>query len=90
MVTQRNTYVNGFSFESKKWKYYEEGFRDLTGDKFWYRRRELHCFTETGQWEMRIDFQFFNKSWSYIHYNTFKIGSDATGYRLRIYWHYSY
>ena len=57
-------------FEDKTWEDYEEGFGDLDGDKMWYGLKALNCFTETQQWELRIDFQFANQTWSYyLHYN---------------------
>ena len=69
---------------NKKWKDYEEGFGDLNGDKLWYGLKALNCFTETGQWELRIDFQFDNKTWSHLHYKQFKVGSSSAEYPLTI------
>ena len=69
---------------NKKWKDYEEGFGDLNGDKLWYGLKALNCFTETGQWELRIDFQFNNKTWSHLHYKQFKVGSSSAEYPLTI------
>ena len=68
----------------KKWKDYEEGFVDLNGDKLWYGLKALNCFTETGQWELRIDFQFDNKTWSHLHYKQFKVGNSSAEYPLTI------
>jgi len=68
----------------KKWKDYEEGFGDLNGHKLWYGLEVLSCFTETGQWELRIDFQFENKTWSHLHYKQFKVGSSSVEYPLTI------
>ena len=67
MVIQRNK-KDGVKTFKKKWKDYEEGFGDLNGDKLWYGLKALNCFTETGQWELRIDFQFENKTWSHLYY----------------------
>ena len=63
---------------------HEEGFGDLNGDKLWYRLKALNCFTETGQWELRIDFQFDNKTWSHLHYKQFKVGSSSAEHPLTI------
>ena len=60
---------------NKTWEEYEEGFGDLDGDKLWYGLKALYCFTQTGNWELRIDFQFDNHTWSHFHYNTFSVGS---------------
>ena len=83
MVIQRNVKdeVNTFN---NKWKDYEEGFGDLTSSKFWYGLKALHCFTKIGQWELRIDFQFENKTWSHLHYNNFSVGMDSEEYPLAI------
>ena len=33
---------------------------------------------------MRVDYQLFNKSWSYLHYNQFSVGSTSEGYPLTV------
>ena len=83
MVIQRNK-KDGVKTFRKTWKDFEEGFGDLNGDKMWYGLKALNCFTETGQWELRIDFQFENKTWSHLHYTQFKVGSSSTEYPLTI------
>ena len=83
MVIQRNK-KDGVKTFDKKWKDYEEGFGDLTGGKLWYGLKALSCFTETGQWELRVDFQFENRTWSYIHYKLFKVGNTTAKYPLTI------
>ena len=74
MVIQKNVKDGEHTF-NRTWKDYEEGFGDLTSSKLWYGLKALHCFTQTGQWELRIDFQFENKTWSHLHYNTFSVGT---------------
>ena len=66
------------------WKDFEEGFGNLNGDKLWYGLKALNCFTENGQWELRIDFQFHNKTWSHLHYKQFKVGNTSAEYPLII------
>ena len=83
MVIQRNK-KDGVKTFDKKWKHFEEGFGDLNGDKLWYGLKALNCFTETGQWELRIDFQFENKTWFHLHYKQFKVGSSSAEYPLTI------
>ena len=83
MVVQRNKKVGVKTF-NKNWKDFEEGFGDLTGDKLWYGLKALNCLTETGQWELRIDFQFENKTWFHLHYKQFKVGSSSDEYPLTI------
>ncbi|XP_065918806.1 fibrinogen-like protein A [Dysidea avara] len=83
IVIQRNIKddVNTFN---KTWEEYEEGFGSLTRTKLWYGLQALHCFTQTGHWELRIDFQFDNHTWSHLHYNTFSVGSARQEYPLTI------
>ena len=69
---------------NKEWKDFEDGFGDIRGDQLWYGLKALSCFTETGQWELRIDFQFLNKTWSYLHYKQFKVGNTSAEYPLTI------
>ena len=33
---------------------------------------------------MRVDYQFNNKSWSYLHYNQFSVGSASEEYPLTV------
>ena len=68
---------------NKNWKEYEDGFGDLNED-FWTGLRLMNTLTQNGQWEMRVDFQKNNKSWSYLHYNQFSVGSASDEYRLTV------
>ena len=83
LVIQRNKRDGVKSFD-KKWKDYEEGFGNLAGGKLWYRLKVLSCFTENGQWELRVDFQFENRTWSHLHYTQFKVGNTSAKYPLTI------
>ena len=82
MVIQRNKRSSSVSF-NRNWTDYEKGFGDLNTE-FWYGLEELHCLTQRGQWEMRIDFQQTNNVRSYLHYNNFSIGSANEEYPLTI------
>ena len=44
----------------------------------------MNCLTQTGQWELRVDFEFKNKARSYLHYNVFKVGNATDEYPLTI------
>ena len=68
---------------NRPWSDYEEGFGDLNGE-FWYGLKNMNCLTQTGQWELRIDFEFKNKTRSYLHYNEFKVGNTTDEYPLTI------
>jgi len=60
----------------RSWTDYWNGFGDLNGE-FWYGVRPMYCLTKTGQWELRIDFEFQNKTKSYLRYNLFKVDSSG-------------
>ena len=83
IVIQRNKEDSSVSF-NRNWVDYEKGFGDLnTG--FWYGLEEIHYLTQRGQWEMRVDYQFTNnKSFSYLHYNQFSVGSASEEYPLTV------
>ena len=82
IVIQRNKRSSLVNF-NRNWTDYEKGFGDLNTE-FWYGLEELHCLTQRGQWEMRLDYQFFNKTWSYLHYTKFSVGSANDEYPLTI------
>ena len=81
IVIQRNK--NSLVNFNRNWTDYEEGFGDLNAG-FWYGLESMHCLTQRGQWEMRVDYQFNNKSWSYLHYNQFSVGSASEEYPLTV------
>jgi len=82
IVIQRNTKNSQLSF-NKNWREYKEGFGDLNKD-FWAGLELMHTLTQRGQWEMRVDYQFNNKTWSYFHYNNFSVGSAREEYPLTV------
>ena len=82
IVIQRNRQDNVVSF-NRNWTDYEEGFGDFDTE-FWYGLKPLHYLTDNGQWEMRVDYQETGKSWSYLHYNQFSVGSASEEYPLTV------
>ena len=68
---------------NRGWVEYEEGFGSLTGE-LWYGLRPLHCLTNQGQWQLRIDFTFTNGTKSYLSYKSFSVGPANSQYRLSI------
>ena len=68
---------------NRGWVEYGEGFGSFTGE-FWYRLRPLHCLTNQGQWQLRIDFTFTNGSKSYLSYTKFSVGPANSQYQLSI------
>ena len=81
-VIQRNRKGSAINF-NMKWADFEEGFGNLEND-FWYGLRAIHCLTKNGQWEMRVDYQKNDKTWSYLHYNQFSVGSASEEYPLTV------
>ena len=82
IVIQRNRKNSTVSF-NRNWTDYEKGFGDLTSE-FWYGLAAMHCLTQRGQWEMRVDYQKSDKTWSYLHYNQFSVGSASEEYPLTV------
>ena len=80
-VIQRR--VDGSVDFNRPWNDYEKGFGDLNGE-FWYGLKPINCITQVGQWELRVDFEFKNKTRSYLHYNVFKVGNSNDEYPLTV------
>ena len=81
LVIQRNKRDSEVNFD-RNWIDYEEGFGDLRTE-FWYGLKQLHCLTEQGHWEMRVDYQT-TSGWTFIHYHNFSVGSASEGYPLSV------
>ena len=82
IVILRNKKSSSVSFNRNRTDY-EKGFGILTTE-FWYGLSAMHCLTQRGQWEMRVDYQYSNKTWSYLHYNQFSIGNASKKYPLTV------
>ena len=80
MIQRREDGSENFN---RSWSDYKKGFGDLNGE-FWYGLKAINCLTRVGQWELRIDFEFKNKTRSYLQYNVFKVGSASEEYPLTI------
>ena len=44
----------------------------------------MHTLTQRGQWEMGVDYRKNDKTWSYLHYNRFSVGSASEEYPLTV------
>jgi len=82
IVIARNKRGSTMNF-NKNWTDYEKGFGDLETE-VWYDLDALHCFIENGLWEMRMDYQSRDNTWSYLHYNQFIVGSANKEYLLTV------
>ena len=50
---------------NRNWADCEKGFGDFNTE-FWYELELVHCLGQRGQWEMRVDYQKNDKTWSYF------------------------
>ena len=82
LVVLRRDKQHSTSFH-RAWTEYADGFGDLYKE-FWFGLNAMHCLTNTGNWELRIDFTFDNGTKSFMHYNHFSVGSATDNYRLSI------
>ena len=82
LVIQRRIQKCSTDFH-KKWDDYENGFGDLNKE-FWYGLRPIHCLTNTGTWQLRIDLTFTNGTKTYMQYKQFSVGSVQKNYRLSL------
>ena len=84
MVVAGQLYREGSKIKfNLKWADLEEGFGDLRSD-FWYGLKAMNYLTKTGQWEMRVDYQKLDKTWSYFCYNQFSVGDASEKYVLKV------
>ena len=44
----------------------------------------MRFLTKNIKWEMRVDYQKNDKTWSYLHYNQFSVGSASEEYPLTV------
>ncbi|XP_069097567.1 ficolin-1-B-like [Pleurodeles waltl] len=65
----------------RDWKTYKRSFGSQMTD-FWLGNDNLHHLTVTGNYELRIDLQDFNKNKYFATYSFFKIGSESEKYKL--------
>ena len=64
---------------NRTWLEYENGFGKLTGE-FWYGLKALHCLTDQGGWEMRMDIKLANGTNISLQYELFKVASAKDKY----------
>ena len=82
LVIQRRIQKYSTDFH-RRWHDYENGFGDLN-QEFWYGLRPMHCLTNIGTWQLRIDLTFTNGTKTYMQYKQFRVGSVYDQYRLSI------
>ena len=67
----------------RSWDDYERGFGNLDGE-YWMGLSQIHCMTQTGNWQLRIDMEAFNGDVAYALYESFSVGNASTNYQLNI------
>ncbi|XP_059154906.1 fibroleukin-like [Physella acuta] len=67
---------------TRNWEEYKWGFGSFGGD-FWLGNELVATITSEGNFELRADMRYKDKSY-YAVYDSFKVESEADGYRLRI------
>ena len=82
LVIQRRIKKYSVNFH-RLWYDYENGFGDLNKE-FWYGLHPIHCLTNTGTWQLRIDLTFTNGTKTYMQYKQFSVGSVQKNYRLSL------
>ena len=73
---QRNRQGSPVAF-NRSWEDYKKGFEDPA----FYGLKELHSLTQDGHWEMRVDYQRTDGTWSHIH---FSVGGPCEEYPLTV------
>ena len=65
------------------WDDYETGFGSADGE-YWMGLSQIHCMTQSGNWQLRIDMEAFDGDTAYAVYDSFNVGNASTNYRLTI------
>ncbi|XP_040298765.1 ficolin-1-B-like [Bufo bufo] len=68
---------------TRNWDAYKTGFGNQWSE-FWLGNENIHLLTSTGNFELRIDLEDFNKSRVYATYSKFRLGGESEKYRLHL------
>ncbi|XP_071837750.1 uncharacterized protein [Apostichopus japonicus] len=77
--------VGGSVSFNNSWTTYRDGFGDLSSS-FWLGNEKLHVISAQRDHQLRIDI-WFNNTYdesAYLHYNLFRISSEATQYEITL------
>ncbi|XP_071835592.1 uncharacterized protein [Apostichopus japonicus] len=77
--------VSGSVSFYETWNNYRDGFGDLNSS-FWLGNEKLHVISAQRDHQLRIDIWFNNTNddSSYLHYNLFRVSSEATQYEITL------
>ena len=82
IVIQRSLGASRTKFH-QTWETYKRGFGDIHGD-YWLGNENIHTLTNTGNFELRIDFVSQNSMDHYVKYRNFRVDTEANQYQLHI------
>ena len=68
---------------SRKWKDYENGFGNLTGE-FWYGLKNMHCLTSREPMEVEVEMSKTDGTRAFLSYGNFRIDGPSTSYTLHV------
>ncbi len=66
----------------RKWTDYKNGFGNLTNE-FWLGLDKIHRLSSSKQNVLRVDLQTFENENAYAVYESFSVGNEGDGYRLK-------
>ena len=67
----------------QNWETYKRGFGDVHGD-YWLGNEHIHTLTNTGNFELRIDFVNMSGVQHYAKYRNFSVDTEVNKYRLHV------
>ncbi|XP_059371372.1 microfibril-associated glycoprotein 4-like isoform X1 [Carassius carassius] len=67
----------------RPWESYKKGFGNKEGE-YWLGLEFLHELTTRYQYKLRVDLEDFEGKKAYSVYDSFSVGSEATGYKLQV------
>ena len=67
----------------QNWETYKRGFGDVHGD-YWLGNENIHTLTNTGNFELRIDFVNTRGVQHYAKYRSFSVDTEVNKYRLHV------
>ena len=81
-VIQRSLRASRTKFY-QNWETYKRGFGDVHGD-YWLGNENIHTLTNTGNFELRIDFVNMHGVQHYAKYRNFSVDTEVNKYRLHV------
>ena len=67
----------------QNWETFKRGFGDVHGD-YWLGNENIHTLTNTGNFELRIDFVTMRGVQHYDKYGNFSVDTEVNEYRLHV------